>query len=238
MIMRCVAIDDEPLALAQMGKYIEKTSFLELAGTFRNAVDASVWLRKYAVDLLFVDINMPGLNGLDFVRQLEVKPLIVFVTAYSEYALEGFRVDATDYLLKPISYAAFLHSSEKAYKHFRLLKGSLTQLNHPDEIFVKSEYKVVPVKLESVLYIESQSEYVRIFMEEGKPLMTLGSLKSYEDKLPGSKFMRVHRSYIVNLHKISAIERKHLIFPNNITIPIGDLYEDKFKEYLSRKLYK
>lgn len=231
MGMRCIVIDDEPLALAQMARCIGKTAFLELAGTFRSAGEAARWLATHQTDLIFADINMPGMNGIDFVRSLKTKPLIVFTTAYSQYALEGFRVDATDYLLKPIGYPDFLRSAEKARHQFLLENGAGNRAEEDRTILVKSEYKVIPVHLKDILYLESRSEYVRIYTETARPLMTLGSLKSYEDKLPEEQFMRIHRSYIVNLGKIAAIERKHIILTGGASLSIGELYEERFRNY-------
>lgn len=232
MKMKCIALDDEPLALSQMTAYIGRTAFLELAATFHNASDALSWLDRNRVDLIFADINMPGLNGLDFVRSLRQKHMIIFTTAYDKYALEGFRVDATDYLLKPIGYNDFLRSAEKALRQFRLLGGDSGAQQGSETIFVKSGHKVMPVETDKILYIESQSEYVRIFTESHKPFMTLGSLKSWEEKLPSVSFMRVHRSYIVNLHKIVSVEHRRIVLAGGATVPIGGLYLECVKKYL------
>lgn len=238
MKMRCITIDDEPLALAQMVKYIEKTPVLTLVGSFRRATEAFDWLERHEADLIFVDINMPGMNGVDFVKSLQKKLLIVFTTAYSEFALEGFRVDAIDYLLKPIGYSDFTHSVEKAYRQYQLLAASRLQELEDRVIFVRSAYKKVPIGLKGILFVESRSEYVRIVSEEGRPVMTLGSMKSYEEKLPADMFMRVHRSYIVNLHKIRAVERKQLVFVNGAHVPIGELYEERLREYIASRLHQ
>lgn len=237
MKIRCIAIDDEPLALQQLSRYISETEFLELAGSFRNALLAGKWLSENKVDAIFVDIEMPGINGLDFVRNMNRKPLIVFTTAHSEYALEGFKVDATDYLLKPIDYQDFLHSAEKVYRQFLLIQGNITGKGNENIIFVRSEYKTIPVVIEDIIFIESCSEYVRIFSQGKKPVMTLGSLKSYQEKLPSDLFMRVHRSYIVNLSSIKSIERKQIILTNDKSIPIGKLYETDLRKYIRRNIH-
>lgn len=231
MKIKCIAIDDEPLALEQLSGYIRKTEFLELVGTFHNALEATAWLSDHTTDLIFADINMPALNGLDFVRSLDSKPLVIFITAYSEYALEGFRVDATDYLLKPIGYADFLRSAEKAYKQHCLLSTVQKKQEQHRTIFVRSEYKTIPVALEKILFIESRSEYVRIFLEGQHPIMSLGSLRSYEEKLPKEQFMRTHRSYIINLLMIKSIGKKHITMVNGKEIPLGKLYEPAFRKY-------
>lgn len=234
-MMRCIAIDDEPLALQQMEGYIRKTPFLQFVKACRSGLEAMDLLSEHPVDLLFVDINMPDLNGLDFVRLLSVKPLVIFTTAYSEYAIEGFRVDALDYLLKPIGYPDFFRSAEKARKQFNLLKNNLVDRGEAQFLFVKSDYKTIKVDIDKIIYIESRGEYVRIYTEDMPPVMPLGSLKSYEDSLPSNRFMRVHRSYIVNLDKINAIERKRIIIGSKIRIAIGEIYEEKFKKYLDKR---
>lgn len=237
-MMRCIAIDDEPLALKQISAYIQKTPFLELAAACRSAVEAMALLKEEPADLLFVDINMPDLNGLDFVRALTVKPLVIFTTAYSEYALEGYKVDATDYLLKPVSYADFLRASEKAYAQFRLIRAAAEHVDDTaqNHLFVRSDYRTLRIDTDDILYIESMSEYVRIYMVGGgKPVTTLGSLKTYAEKLPAASFMRVHRSYIVNLNRIAAVERRNIILDGGGSIPIGEMYEENFKNYLASK---
>lgn len=234
-MMRCITIDDEPLALQQIESYVRKTPFLESAGSYRSALDAMKALSEQPADLLLVDINMPDLNGLDFVRSLSVKPLTIFTTAYSEYAIDGFRVDAIDYLLKPIGYPDFLRSMEKAYRQFKLLNSKEPAREDSRFLFVKSDYKVVQIDIDKITYIESRSEYVRIYTSDMHPVMSLGSLKSYEEHLPSDQFMRIHRSFIVNLHKIKAVDRKHIIADEDIRIPIGEIYEEKFRAFLSER---
>ena len=235
-MMRCIAIDDEPLALRQICSYIERTPFLRLAASCRSAVEAAAAMSDAGADLLFVDINMPGLSGLDFVRALPSRPLVIFTTAYSEYAFEGFRVDATDYLLKPIGYADFLRSAERAYARFGLLKASSGRRGDDGRsLFVRSEYRTLRIDIADIVYVESMSEYVRIFPVSGRPVTTLGSLKSYEGRLPADTFMRVHRSYIVNLDRIVAVERKHIVLTGDKCIPVGDVYEDNFRRYLAER---
>lgn len=235
-MLKCIAVDDEPLALRQIAGYIGKIPYLELAARFNNALDAQQWLAAEKADLIFVDINMPDLNGIDFVRGLSPRPMVIFTTAYSEYAIEGFRVDAIDYLLKPISYAAFLHSAEKARRQYQLMQAA-AERPAATSIFVRSEYKTLQIDIERILYVESRSEYVRIVTDNGRPVMTLGSLRSYEEKLPADRFLRIHRSYIVNLSRIVAVERKHVVLPQDHVLPIGELYEERFRRYLrSRSL--
>lgn len=235
MQIRCVAIDDEPLALKQIGAYIEKTPFLDLAALCNSAIDALEFISSDKADLVFVDINMPDLNGMDFVKSLKEKPGIIFTTAYSEYALEGFRVDAIDYLLKPISYNDFLRAVNKA----KLLLGNpeLRSDNakvSSDHLFVKSEYKILRIELSDIKYIESMHEYVRIHLVNEKPVMTLISMKTIEEQLPQDRFMRVHRSYIVNKEKIKIVERNRIIFDSNVYIPVSDQYKAAFQEFINR----
>lgn len=234
-MIRCIAIDDEPLALRQIADYIKKTPFLELVGNCENAITAFGLLESTTVDLLYVDINMPDLSGMDFVKTLENPPKIVFVTAYSEYALEGFRVDALDYLLKPISYVDFLRSANKVKSWFDTHKQKSVEVKSSKEfLFIKSDYKMLRINFDDIKYIEGMSEYIRIHLMNAKPVMTLLSMKSIEEILPSELFMRVHRSYIVNLSKILVIERNRIIFDGNIYIPVSDQYKNKFQKYIDK----
>lgn len=231
-MITCIAIDDEPLALRQIEAYINKTPFLELETSFESPLDAITYLNEKSVDLLFVDINMPDLNGLDFVKSLNNPPKIIFTTAYSEYALEGFRVDALDYLLKPIDYPTFLKASTKAQEWFGVKENTHEELKSNDDfLFIKSEYKIVKVKLSDIEYIESMREYVRIHLVSNKPIMTLISLKLVEKQLENASFMRVHRSYIVNLNRIMTIERNRIVF-GKVYIPISEQYKEKFQKFI------
>lgn len=230
-MINCVTIDDEPLALRQMESYIEKTPFLSLGGAFNNALDALAFLQNNVVDLLFVDINMPDLNGMELVKSLLVKPAIIFTTAYSEYAVEGFKVDAVDYLVKPIAYADFLKASERARQ--RLQQSAPTELND-DHIFVKSEYKVIRINYADISYIEGMREYVKIHLTDQSHVLSLMSIKKLEEKLPSSQFMRVHRSFIVNLEKITTIERNRIVFPPDVYIPVSEQYKEEFQQFVAK----
>lgn len=236
MKVRCIAIDDEPLALQQLSRYILETEFLELVGSFRNALIARKWLSVNQTDAIFVDIEMPGLNGLDFIRSMSRKPLVVFTTAHSEYALEGFKVEATDYLLKPIDYQDFVQSAERVYRQYLLMQGAKKGQSGRRTIFVRSEYKTMAIDIEEIIFIESRSEYVRIFLENKKPIMSLGSLKSYQESLPADEFVRVHRSYIVHHSFIKYIERKQIILINDMSIPVGKLYEKELRKYIDKNI--
>jgi DNA-binding LytR/AlgR family response regulator len=233
-MIRCIAIDDEPLALKQIAGYITKTPFLELAGLCESALQAIEMLENTVVDLMFVDINMPDLSGMEFVKTLENPPLIVFVTAYGEYALEGFRVDAMDYLLKPVSYSDFLKSANKVKARYDAMQQPAEVRSNKDFLFIKSEYKIHRINLEDIKFIEAMSEYVRIHLVNTKPVMTQLSMKSIEEKLPNDRFMRVHRSFIVNLSKISVIERSRIVFDGSVYIPVSDQYRSRFQNYLDQ----
>jgi DNA-binding LytR/AlgR family response regulator len=236
MTIKCIAIDDEPLALKQIASYIQKTPFLELVAQCQSAFEAMDALKANDVQLMFIDINMPDLSGMDFVKSLSKKPFVVFTTAYSEYAVEGFQVDAVDYLLKPISYSSFLKAANKVNGIVGSSSNNQTDTiqataNH---LFVKSEYKLIRIELADIKYIESMHEYVRIHLINDKPIMTLTSMKSIEEQLPSDRFMRVHRSYIVNLERIKVIERNRIIFDTNIYIPVSDQYKELFQKYIDK----
>ena len=232
--LRCIAVDDEPLALKQICSYIKRTPFLELAAGCKDGFDAMEKISRLAPDLLIADINMPGLNGLELVRSLERPPLVVFTTAYSEYALEGFRVDAVDYLLKPVSYPDFLKAAGKALKMCDVKQQpSETLSGNDDGLFVKSEYRVVRIRFNEIKYIEGMREYVRIHTTNDK-IMTLLSMKVLEEKLPPHQFMRVHRSYMVNLSKINIIERNRIVFDNEVYIPVGEQYKEAFQTWVEK----
>jgi DNA-binding LytR/AlgR family response regulator len=235
MTIKCLAIDDEPLALKQIDAYIRKTPFLEAVAICNNAFDAMGYLRAKQVELMFVDINMPDLSGMDFVKSLPEKPYIIFTTAYSEYAIEGFKVDAIDYLLKPISYKDFLKAANKIKNLVELKAGkSETVKTAREHLFVKSEYRLVRIELSEIKYIESMHEYVRIHLVNDKPVMTLLSMKSIEEQLPPDRFLRVHRSFIVNMDRIKVIERFRIIFDNNVFIPVSDQYKTRFQEFINK----
>lgn len=232
-MIHCIAIDDEPLALKQIGKYIEKTPFLELKASFESALDAISYIHENKVDLMFVDINMPDLNGMDFVKSLSNLPKVIFTTAYSEYALEGFKVDAIDYLLKPIGYSDFLKAAEKAKERLQLKKDSHTEVKSNDKfLFIKSEYKTLRLVLSNIKYIESMREYVQIHLINEKSVMALMTMKKMEEFLPNTDFMRVHRSFIVNLDKVTVVERNRIVFDEKTYIPVSEQYKLKFQKYL------
>ena len=245
MILRCAIVDDEPLALGLLESYVNKTPFLQLTGKYSSAVQAMKELPGEEVDLLFLDIQMPELNGLEFSQMVDSRTRIVFTTAFGQYAIDGYRVNALDYLLKPISYADFLKSANKALQWYELLReGSgkstpqtpaLPITPSVESIFIKTEYKLVQVELRKILYIEGLKDYVKIFVEgEAHPILSLMSMKNLEDMLPANRFIRVHRSFIVQPEKIKVIERNRIVFGKEY-IPISDNYKQKFMEFLAQR---
>lgn len=230
-----MAIDDEPLALRQIINYIEKTPFLELNGQFDHALQAISFLQENSVDLMFVDINMPDLSGMDFVKLLKNPPKVIFTTAYSEYAVEGFRVDAIDYLLKPIGYKDFLKAVEKAKEWFDLQEKKNVRVESDEKhLFIKSEYKILRINLLDIKYIKGMREYVQFHLIDQRPIMSLISMKKLEDFLPREIFMRIHRSYIVNLERITTIERNCVLFSPDIRIQVSDQYKSQFQDFLNK----
>jgi two-component system, LytTR family, response regulator LytT len=234
-MINTIAIDDEPLALQLVKGYIEKTPFLEMMGSFDNPLNAMEFLENKQVDLIFLDIQMPDLTGTEFARVLNSESKIIFTTAYEKYALEGFKLDAVDYLLKPFGYEEFLLAAQKARKLIDLEQNSQIQIEANNEfLFLKSEYKIRRINFNDILYIEGLKDYIKVFLvNETKPILSLSTLKSIENKLPENKFMRVHRSFIVNLNKISTIDRSRIVY-GEVYIPISDQYRDKFQEFLNK----
>jgi DNA-binding LytR/AlgR family response regulator len=235
-MIRCLAIDDEPLALEQLKKYISMIPFLELSGACNDAFEAMSIIAHEKIDVIFVDINMPDLSGMDFVRSLIDAPLVVFTTAYSKYAVDAYKVDAVDYLLKPFSFEDFNRAVCKVMKQIEMRNITTTEKLSSDSIFVKSDYKILKIEIMDIEYIESMSEYLKIFVTgDKKPIITLLSMRKIESYLPDDTFMRIHRSYIVNLNRIKEINKLRVILDKDTYLPIGDNYKDKFYEYVNRK---
>ena len=235
MRIRTIAIEDEPLALALITGYISKTSVLELVGAFDNPLDALEFLADNPVDLIVLDIQMPDLSGIEFIRTLQFPPKIIFTTAYEKYAVEGFKVNAVDYLLKPFSYQEFVAAVQKAKKLIELESAQLPHIEANNQfLFLKSEYKIRKISFGNILYIEGLKDYIKVYHESEKaPILSINTLKSIEEKLPADRFMRIHRSFIVNLDKIETIERGRIIF-GDVYIPVGDQYKDRFQEFLDK----
>lgn len=245
MKLTCAIIDDEPLAVSLLESYVLKTPFLELRGTYNSAINALPELGNTPVDLLFLDIQMPELSGLEFSRLINSKTRVIFTTAFEQYAVDSYRVDALDYLLKPISYPDFLASANKALRWFELLADSSANGENVeagkasgkgmDFIIIKSEYKQLQIELRRILYIEGLKDYVKIFVEgEPHPILSLMSMKSLEEMLPADRFVRVHRSFIVQPDKIKVIERNRIVFGKEY-IPISDSYKQRLYEILEHR---
>ena len=244
-MIKCLAIDDEPFALLQLATYIKKIPYLELKGECQSALEAKEIMENEIIDAIFIDINMPDLNGMDFVRSLAIHPIIVFTTAYSEYAIEGYKVDAVDYLLKPFGLDDFRRAAEKVKKQFELEARSYQQTipatpalssepDNDDTLFLKTEHRMVRISISGIKYIEGMSEYLKIHLEDQKPVVVLYSMKKLEERLP-SYFMRIHRSYIINLKKIQEVNKNRVILDAQTYLPIGDLYREQFTDYLQQR---
>ncbi|WP_310393377.1 LytTR family DNA-binding domain-containing protein [Hymenobacter sp.] len=238
--LQCIAVDDEPLALGLVTSFIQKTPFLALAGRFGSAVEALKYLHEHpgTVDLAFLDIQMQELNGLELARVLgPAGPRVVFTTAFSQYALDGYRVDALDYLVKPFNYEEFLRAANKARAYAELTATHATAPAPAEEeeyLFLKAEYQLVRVALSDVLYVEGLKDYVKVHLKSTpRALLSLMSLKAMEEKLPARRFMRIHRSFIVALDKIEAV-RRLTVQIGAVTIPVGDQYKEAFLQFLSR----
>ena len=230
-----MAIDDEPLALQQIVTYISKVPYLELVAQCQSALEARQFLEQDTVDAIFCDINMPDLNGMDFVKSLTVAPLIVFTTAYAEYAVEGFKVNAVDYLLKPFGLQDFQRAAERLKDRSLPPPPPKEEGSSDDTIFLKTEYRIVKVAISDIRFVEAMSEYLKVYVEgDSKPIITLLSMKKMEERLPDS-FMRIHRSYIVNLNKIQEVNKNRIIMDAETYLPIGDLYKETFQRYLDKK---
>ncbi len=232
MNLKCVIIDDEPLAIDVIAEHIDRTPFLSLEQRFTHSVKAFEFLSENKVDIVFIDIKMPDLNGIELVNKLDHQPIVIFTTAFDQYAIDGFKVNAVDYLLKPVDYPDFLKAAEKAKKWIYANSQTLSIKSDKEFLFIKSEYKIIRIELNKIQYIEGMNEYVRIHRENAKPIMSLLSLKSIENQLPEDQFMRVHKSYIVNLQKITEIESNTIICGDGIVIPVSKLYREKFQEYV------
>ena len=233
MRINCVIIDDEPLAAELLLSYAKRISYLNVKGTFNSAIAAMRELREHPVDLIFLDIQMPELSGLEFARILPPQTRIIFTTAFNQYAIDGYKVNAMDYLLKPISYDDFLQACNKALEYFTSQQIHTTNKEKADRfIFVKSEYKLVRINFDDVLYIEGVKDYVKIYFDNGdKPVMSLMNMKRIEESLPSPEFMRTHRSYIVNMMKVKVIDRLRIVF-DKVYIPISDSYKDEVMSFL------
>ncbi len=230
MTLNCIIIDDEPLAAQLLASYAQKTTFLNLIGTFNSAVAAIKNVKEKRIDLIFLDIQMPELSGLEFATLLPPTCKIVFTTAFSQYAIDGYKVNAIDYLLKPISYDDFLKVANKALDSFTVVEKKDEQEDR--FIYVKSEYKLVRVLYDDILYIEGLKDYVKIYLDNNqRPIHSLMNMKTMEDYLPSPEFLRIHRSYIVHMPKVKAIDHSRLVIGENY-LPVSDSYKEELQQYL------
>lgn len=237
MMIKCVAIDDEPLALKQLAYYLQKVPFFELTATCQSALEAMRLFDTNDVDVMFIDINMPDLNGLDFVKALDRPPMVVFTTAYQEHAIDGYRVGAIDYLLKPFGMNDSMRAAERVRQQYELRHAAaLSPVDEYDAIFLRAEYKVVRIVVKRIVYVEGYGEYLRIWLDnQDKPLTVYLSMKKMEERLDGHCFMRVHKSYIINMHYIAEINKSRILLDTGADVPIGDSYRDKLQDYVARK---
>lgn len=244
-MITCTIIDDEPLAVKLIESYVLKTDGLVLVSSYSNAIEALEGLRRTPVDLIFCDIQMPDLDGLKFAELIDTKTQrIIFTTAFSQYAIDGYKVEALDYLLKPINYVDFVASVERAKRFFaarnNTTKDAVTRpadgtAGADDSIFVKSDYKLVRIRIADILYIEGLKDYIKIHLSTSpRPVVSLISMHSIEETLASANFMRIHRSFIVNLERISVVERSGIVFGDRL-IPVSESYKEKLQEYLSKR---
>ena len=228
--IRCIAIDDEPMALEKLEAYIGKVPFLKLAALCESPFEAMPLLTEGQADAMFIDINMPDINGIDFIASLPVRPLIVFTTAYAEYAVTSYRFSAVDYLLKPFDFATFQRAANKLYKQFAA--AQTTAADNDDTIYVKVDYRYVNLKIADIVYVKGMSEYVRLFVADGNTLTAYITMKQLKERLP-RHFLQVHRSYIVNMRRVREIERMRIVMDAHTRIPVSDNYKKDFLDYLN-----
>lgn len=230
MALKCIAIDDEPLALELIKNYVAWFPALQLVNTFEDAISGAEYLRNNPIDLLFIDINMPDITGIDLVRSLTVKPMVIFTTAYKNFAFEGFELEAIDYLLKPIDVKRFGKAVEKAVDYYKY-KTAFTKEGEDESLYVYSEYRMVKIDLKEIEYIESMEDYIKIHLHNAKTILTLMPLKKVLEKLPEDKFQRIHRSYIVPVKKILSIQNRKVKLAG-IELPISDSYADFARRWM------
>lgn len=243
-MIKVLAIDDEPLALLHLQKMIERTPYFTLVAACSDAYDALRVMEKEHVDTIFTDINMPDLSGLDFTRLLQGNPIIVFTTAYMQYAIDGYKVNAIDYLLKPFDQPEFMRAAMKVKKQYELMHQTAAEKDDDnttvsikdDILFVKVDYRLVRINIFDIIYIESQSEYLKIHLKDSSPLMVLMSIKRMAELLPQDKFVRTHRSYVVNMSHVKEIARMRITMESNANLPIGDSYKDDVQKFINERL--
>lgn len=245
-MIRTLVIDDEPLALQQLAACVGKIPYLTLVGECQSALEARDIIAREQIDAIFIDINMPDLNGMDFVRSLAAPPIVVFTTAYSEYAIDGYKVDAADYLLKPFSLDDFRKAAQRVKRRYDMemaadlplppadAQTEEKPLHDDDTIFLKTEHRVVRVNIADIRYVEGMSEYLKVHLENERPIIMLLSMKKMEERLPSS-FVRIHRSYIVNMKKVKEVTKNRIVMDADTYLPIGDIYKESLTSYLADK---
>ena len=235
-MISCIAIDDEPLALDLLEDNIKQVPYLMLAGRFNNAIDALQLLKAQNIDLVFLDIQMPGLTGLQFIQSLTVKPMFILVTAYEKFALEGFNLNVVDYLVKPVSLDRFIKACNKASELFELKQRKSSGIKSNDDyFFINVDYSLVKVMYNNIIWIEGLKDYIKIHLKDSnKPIVTRMAMKSVEDQLPESMFMRIHKSYIVSKNFISAVKKNAVFMENAIELPVGENYKDRIDELVNK----
>ena len=229
MSIRCIAIDDEPLALLLLKQYIMQFPQLELIQTFDDAISGGEFLRNTKIDLLFADINMPDITGLDLVRALDERPMIIFTTAHKKFAHEGFELDAIDYLLKPVTFERFSKAVRKAIDYYNYKARTVNEAT--DNLFVYSEYRMIKIDVNEIEYIESLEDYIRIHVVNSKPILTLMPLKKVLEKLPQDKFRRIHRSYVVAIDKVTSVQNRKAKLTSSQELPISNTYSGFIDEW-------
>ena len=234
MPITCIIVDDEPMALQLLESYVLRTPYLQLEGKFSNGIEVLQFLHeKKQIDIIFMDIQMPEIDGLELSKKIPIQTKIIFTTAFDQYAIEGYKVNATGYLLKPFNYIEFLEATEKAKQ--LLLPTKNKEVEIPDYIFVKSEYKQIKIFLNDIIYIESMKDYAKIFLtSQSSPIVTLLSLKKLNEELPKENFMRVHRSFIVSLEKIEIVEKNQIVFGKQ-RITIAEPYREQFENFINER---
>lgn len=234
MELKCIAIDDEPLALEVIRQYVAKIPELKLIQTFEDAISGGEFLRENKVDLLFIDINMPDITGIELVRSLENKPITIFTTAYKKFAFEGFELEAVDYLLKPIAFDRFTKAVQRAISFHELRSPQKNAGNGSGYFFVRSEYKMIKIELDNILYIEGLEDYIKIHLADEKPVLTLMTLKVILEKLPAEGFKRIHRSYIIPVNRVKSILNRKLTLTSGAELPISDSYASFISEWTKK----
>ena len=234
MPITCIIVDDEPMALQLLESYVLRTTYLQLEGKFSNGIEVLQFLHeKKQIDIIFMDIQMPEIDGLELSKKIPIQTKIIFTTAFDQYAIEGYKVNATGYLLKPFNYIEFLEATEKAKQ--LLLPTKNKEVEIPDYIFVKSEYKQIKIFLNDIIYIESMKDYAKIFLtSQSSPIVTLLSLKKLNEELPKENFMRVHRSFIVSLEKIEIVEKNQIVFGKQ-RITVAEPYREQFENFINER---